>query len=229
MILLFYKSSLLTYCSKWKEKPCRKTLNHTVYLTLTSRFTSVLSSLPFPSLSYILKDHLSRSSRLPRKIKWSAATYSRKSSVLSCLKITKRYIYSEVVHWFLQRQIVPSFYLVCVERVEYCFYEKGLLYRAAWNSKDLLELMQVQGTAWTLLHKNDTQLMNPCKSISSLWLSSCPMASASLKEKTPSVFVWKFCRNDCKASACTVKLKSFGLLLSLALTNLTGRGRLVTR
>lgn len=163
MILLFYKSSLLTYCSKWKEKLCRKTLNHTVYLTLTSRFTSVLSSLPFPSLSYILKDHLSRSSRLPRKIKWSAATYSRKSSVLSCLKITKRYIYSEVVHWFLQRQIVLSFYLVCVKRVEYCFYEKGLLYRAAWNSKDLLELMQVQGTAWTLLHENDTQLMNPCQ------------------------------------------------------------------
>lgn len=83
--------------------------------------------------------------------------------MLSCLKITKRYIYSEVVHLFLQRQTVLSFYLVCVERVEYCFYEKGLLYRAAWNSKDLLELMQVQGTARTLLHENDTQLMNPCQ------------------------------------------------------------------
>lgn len=55
-----------------------------------SRFTSCLSSLPLPSLSYILKDHLSRSSRFPLKIRWSAATYSRKSSVLSCKKVRQR-------------------------------------------------------------------------------------------------------------------------------------------
>lgn len=67
------------------------------------------------------------------------------------------------IYFYNRGQIVLSFYLVCVERVEYCFYEKGLLYRAAWNSKDLLELMQVQGTARTLLHEKDTQLMNPCQ------------------------------------------------------------------
>lgn len=52
-------------------------------LTLMMRVTSCRSSFPLPSLSYNLKDHLSRSSRFPRRIKLSAETYSRKSKVLS--------------------------------------------------------------------------------------------------------------------------------------------------
>lgn len=42
-------------------------------------FTSCLSRQPFPSLSKTLKDHLSLSSSFPRRIRWTAATYSMKS------------------------------------------------------------------------------------------------------------------------------------------------------
>ena len=39
---------------------------------------------PLPSLSYILNVHLSLCSSLPLRTKFKAATYSRKSMVLSC-------------------------------------------------------------------------------------------------------------------------------------------------
>ena len=64
-------------------------------LTLMSRFTSCLSNLPFPSLSYILKDHLSLASRSPLRIRWSAATYSMKSSLLSCKQTMQSFNYRE--------------------------------------------------------------------------------------------------------------------------------------
>ncbi|KAA8578247.1 hypothetical protein FQN60_005417 [Etheostoma spectabile] len=48
---------------------CEQWICGNVFLTVMSRFTSCRSSLPFPSLSYILKDHLSLSSRFPRKIR----------------------------------------------------------------------------------------------------------------------------------------------------------------
>ncbi len=51
--------------------------------TLTIFRNSSLSSRPLSSLSKTLKDHLSLSSSFPRRTRWSAATYSIKSIVLS--------------------------------------------------------------------------------------------------------------------------------------------------
>lgn len=44
---------------------------------------------PLPSLSYILNVHLSLCSSLPLRTKFKAATYSRKSMVLSCKREEK--------------------------------------------------------------------------------------------------------------------------------------------
>lgn len=44
---------------------------------------------PLPSLSYILNVHLSLCSNLPLRTKFKAATYSRKSMVLSCVQEEK--------------------------------------------------------------------------------------------------------------------------------------------
>lgn len=54
-------------------------------ITSTISRSSVLSMYPLPSLSYILKVHLSLCSNLPLRTKFKAATYSRKSMVLSCV------------------------------------------------------------------------------------------------------------------------------------------------
>lgn len=53
-------------------------------LTSTISSSSGLSMQPFPSLSYTLNVHLSLCSSFPRKTRFKAATYSRKSMVLSC-------------------------------------------------------------------------------------------------------------------------------------------------
>lgn len=58
-----------------------------VGLTSTISRSSVLSMHPLPSLSYILNVHLSLCSSLPLRTRFNAATYSRKSMVLSWKKI----------------------------------------------------------------------------------------------------------------------------------------------
>lgn len=123
-------------------------------LTWMSLFTSCRSNLPFPSLSYILKDHFSLSSRFPRKSKCSAATYSKKSRVLSW-RHRRREFYHRT--WRAQNW---AFYLVCVEGMENGLDVEGLFHRGALNTKDPLELVEVQSATWTLLHEKEAQFLN---------------------------------------------------------------------
>lgn len=149
------------YVSRHETSPKKEMRNaERRCLTLMSRFTSCLSSLPLPSLSYILNDHLSRSSRFPRRIRWSAATYSRKSSVLSWKQSgaenTPTARLPVAPPWRPSRVS----YLVGVEGAEYGLYVERLLGRAARHAEDPLELVQVQGAAGTLLHEEDAQLLD---------------------------------------------------------------------
>ena len=133
-------------------------------LTLMSRFTSCLSNLPFPSLSYILKDHLSLASRSPLRIRWSAATYSMKSSLLSCKQTMQSFNYKEAKKKKKKSnsltRICCVFYPICVEGVEDRLDVERLLCWAALHTEDPLELVEVQGAARTLLHEHDAQLLN---------------------------------------------------------------------
>lgn len=118
-----------------------------------SLVTSCRSSLPFPSLSYILKDHLSRSSRFPRRTRCSAATYSRKSSRLS-------YRSPEGGSQGFCRGRTEQAHLVGVEGAEDGLHVEGLLHRAAGDAEDPPELVEVQSAARTLLHEEDAQLLD---------------------------------------------------------------------
>lgn len=69
-----------------------------VNITSTISRSSVLSMHPLPSLSYILNVHLSLCSSLPLRTKFKAATYSRKSMVLSCVHKEKEFKCYEKPH-----------------------------------------------------------------------------------------------------------------------------------
>lgn len=93
-------------------------------------------------------------------MRWSAATYSRKSSALSWKQSGAENTPTA------QLPVAPPWwrgsvsYLVGVEGAEDGLDVERLLGRAARHAEDPLELVQVQGAAGTLLHEEDAQLLD---------------------------------------------------------------------
>lgn len=135
-------------------------MNNKLSLTSIIARSSILSINPLPSLSYTLKDHLSLCSRSPLKTRFSAATNSRKSIVLSYWEKIQQLVTVDQVDTTRMWKTNNS-HPILVKSSKHIFSILWCLSGCIYPKK-AFEFMKKQNPTWAFRHKLLVHILQSC-------------------------------------------------------------------